>query len=210
MVRAPSCLFKFKEICVEPCNRSLHILEPSLSLSCICFSGENTTPSTATEDHGEWRWSCSPEQSATVGYRNQQQLWSGSRKHYWTRYICFGLQGRSKDYILLTWYILIDMQLLYFLTVTRVWLIYVDTTWNPEPEWTGGIYFEQVRWPVSLVLSRRALTKYQLIFRHLFHCKHVKRQLCAAWQIHQVYFVFRTSFVLQKLKFQYLLVLYLL
>lgn len=69
----------------------------------------------------------------------------------------------------------------------------------------GGIYFEQVRWPVSLVLSRRALTKYQLIFRHLFHCKHVKRQLCAAWQIHQVHFVFRTSFVLQKPKFQYLL-----
>lgn len=44
----------------------------------------------------------------------------------------------------------------------------------------------KVRWPVSLVLSRRALTKYQLIFRHLFHCKHVRRQLCAAWQIHQL------------------------
>jgi gamma-tubulin complex component 2 len=40
-------------------------------------------------------------------------------------------------------------------------------------------------WPVSLVLSRRALTKYQLLFRHVFHCKHVERQLCAAWQTQQ-------------------------
>ncbi|KAG8390704.1 hypothetical protein BUALT_Bualt01G0111200 [Buddleja alternifolia] len=44
----------------------------------------------------------------------------------------------------------------------------------------------KVRWPLSLVISRKALTKYQLIFRFLFHCKHVNRQLCAAWQLHQV------------------------
>ncbi|CAA0837124.1 Gamma-tubulin complex component 2 [Striga hermonthica] len=43
----------------------------------------------------------------------------------------------------------------------------------------------KVRWPLSLVISRKALTKYQLIFRFLFHCKHVNRQLCAAWQLHQ-------------------------
>ncbi|KAM7514663.1 hypothetical protein LguiA_004246 [Lonicera macranthoides] len=43
----------------------------------------------------------------------------------------------------------------------------------------------KVQWPLSLVISRKALTKYQLIFRFLFHCKHVNRQLCAAWQIHQ-------------------------
>jgi len=42
-----------------------------------------------------------------------------------------------------------------------------------------------VQWPVSLVLSKRALTKYQLLFRHLFHCKHVERQLCQTWQQHQ-------------------------
>jgi gamma-tubulin complex component 2 len=40
-------------------------------------------------------------------------------------------------------------------------------------------------WPVSLVLSRRALTKYQLLFRHMFHCKHVERRLCATWQTWQ-------------------------
>lgn len=43
----------------------------------------------------------------------------------------------------------------------------------------------KVRWPLSLVISRKALTKYQLIFRHIFHCKHVERQLCATWQMHQ-------------------------
>ncbi|KAF7825883.1 gamma-tubulin complex component 2 isoform X1 [Senna tora] len=43
----------------------------------------------------------------------------------------------------------------------------------------------KVRWPLSIVLSRKALTKYQLIFRFLFHCKYVDRQLCGAWQVHQ-------------------------
>ena len=38
-----------------------------------------------------------------------------------------------------------------------------------------------VEWPLSLVLSKHALTKYQLLFRHLFHCKHVERQLSASW-----------------------------
>lgn len=43
----------------------------------------------------------------------------------------------------------------------------------------------KVQWPLSLIISRKALTKYQLIFRFLFHCKHVNRQLCVAWQLHQ-------------------------
>ncbi|AET01346.2 putative gamma-tubulin complex component protein [Medicago truncatula] len=43
----------------------------------------------------------------------------------------------------------------------------------------------KAHWPLSIVLSRKALTKYQLIFRFLFHCKHVDRQLCGAWQTHQ-------------------------
>ncbi|XP_058070199.1 gamma-tubulin complex component 2-like isoform X2 [Magnolia sinica] len=43
----------------------------------------------------------------------------------------------------------------------------------------------KVQWSLSLVISRKALTKYQLIFRFLFHCKHVNRQLCGAWQVHQ-------------------------
>jgi len=45
----------------------------------------------------------------------------------------------------------------------------------------------KVQWPLSLLISRKALTKYQLIFRLLFHCKHVSHQLCAAWQIQQVF-----------------------
>uniref|UniRef100_H3H2V3 Gamma tubulin complex component C-terminal domain-containing protein n=1 Tax=Phytophthora ramorum TaxID=164328 RepID=H3H2V3_PHYRM len=42
-----------------------------------------------------------------------------------------------------------------------------------------------VKWPLSLVISCGALTKYQLIFRHIFFCKHVERQLCDAWLSHQ-------------------------
>ncbi|KAL5134132.1 Gamma-tubulin complex component 2 [Glycine soja] len=44
----------------------------------------------------------------------------------------------------------------------------------------------KVHWPLSIVLSSKALIKYQLLFRFLFHCKHVDRQLCGAWQVHQV------------------------
>ncbi|KAJ3685052.1 hypothetical protein LUZ61_014216 [Rhynchospora tenuis] len=43
----------------------------------------------------------------------------------------------------------------------------------------------KVQWPLSLVISRKALTKYQMIFRLLFHCKHVSCQLFTAWQLHQ-------------------------
>ena len=39
----------------------------------------------------------------------------------------------------------------------------------------------EVSWPLSLLLSKHAITKYQLLFRHLFHCKHVERQLSSSW-----------------------------
>ena len=40
-------------------------------------------------------------------------------------------------------------------------------------------------WPLNLILSKRAMTKYQLIFRHLFFCKAVELQLMQAWHLHQ-------------------------
>lgn len=43
----------------------------------------------------------------------------------------------------------------------------------------------KVQWPLALVVSCGALTKYQMIFRHLFFCKHVERRLCDAWRNHQ-------------------------
>lgn len=44
----------------------------------------------------------------------------------------------------------------------------------------------QVGWPVSIVLSRRAITKYQLLARLLFFSKHVERRLLQAWSAHQM------------------------
>ncbi|XP_078284741.1 gamma-tubulin complex component 2 [Rhinoraja longicauda] len=38
-----------------------------------------------------------------------------------------------------------------------------------------------VKWPLSLILNRKALTRYQMLFRHMFYCKHVDRQLCSVW-----------------------------
>lgn len=39
----------------------------------------------------------------------------------------------------------------------------------------------EVQWPVSLVLNHIAISKYQMLFRQLFYCKHVERQLCRVW-----------------------------
>lgn len=39
----------------------------------------------------------------------------------------------------------------------------------------------EVQWPLSLILSKKALTKYQMLFRHLFYAKHVERLLCHLW-----------------------------
>ena len=43
----------------------------------------------------------------------------------------------------------------------------------------------QVGWPVSLVLSRRAITKYQLLSRLLYFSKHVELKVQTSWQDHQ-------------------------
>lgn len=39
----------------------------------------------------------------------------------------------------------------------------------------------QVKWPLSLVISRKCLFKYQMLFRHLFFCRNVERELCGTW-----------------------------
>ncbi|KAI5641154.1 spc97 / spc98 family domain-containing protein [Phthorimaea operculella] len=44
----------------------------------------------------------------------------------------------------------------------------------------------EVKWPVSLVLNHKAIACYQMIFRHLFYCKHVERLLCRVWLYNKV------------------------
>jgi gamma-tubulin complex component 2 len=43
----------------------------------------------------------------------------------------------------------------------------------------------KVQWPLSLVISNKAINKYQLIFRHLLFQKYVETSLEKAWSIHQ-------------------------
>jgi gamma-tubulin complex component 2 len=42
-----------------------------------------------------------------------------------------------------------------------------------------------VGWPLSIVLSRRVITKYQLLSRLLYFSKHVERRLLTTWMSHQ-------------------------
>lgn len=39
----------------------------------------------------------------------------------------------------------------------------------------------QVDFPVSLIISKKSITKYQLIFRHLFYLKFLERNLSQTW-----------------------------
>jgi len=41
------------------------------------------------------------------------------------------------------------------------------------------------QWPLSLVLSRSAIGKYQLLFRHLLFARYVERAVCQCWVAHQ-------------------------
>lgn len=44
----------------------------------------------------------------------------------------------------------------------------------------------EVKWPLSLVINRRVLACYQMLFRHLFYCKHVERLLGNVWTLNKV------------------------
>lgn len=44
----------------------------------------------------------------------------------------------------------------------------------------------KVHWPLSLILNKKSLTCYQMIFRHLFYCKHVDRMICQVWRANKV------------------------
>ena len=43
----------------------------------------------------------------------------------------------------------------------------------------------KVRWPLTLIISKKSINKYQLIFRHLLQCKYVEKFLENAWLQHQ-------------------------
>ena len=48
-----------------------------------------------------------------------------------------------------------------------------------------------VTFPLSLVISRKALTKYQLLFRHLLYLKYIEQLLCNTWTEHVKSFYWR-------------------
>ncbi|XP_034658527.1 gamma-tubulin complex component 2 homolog, partial [Drosophila subobscura] len=41
----------------------------------------------------------------------------------------------------------------------------------------------EAKWPCSIVLNHMAISKYQMLFRQLFYCKHAERQICQIWKL---------------------------
>jgi gamma-tubulin complex component 2 len=53
-----------------------------------------------------------------------------------------------------------------------------DTYFSNQEKYKGLETFSldyRVKWPLTLIISRRSLIRYQIIFRHLFYCKYVER-----------------------------------
>lgn len=46
------------------------------------------------------------------------------------------------------------------------------------------VFNYDVKWPVSLILNRKAIACYQMLFRHLFYCKYIERRLCRLLTFH--------------------------
>lgn len=66
---------------------------------------------------------------------------------------------------------------------------YSTPKWQKKPILTvieSFAFSYEVRWPLSLILNRRSLACYQMIFRHLFYCKHVERMMCQVWRSNKV------------------------
>lgn len=45
----------------------------------------------------------------------------------------------------------------------------------------------RIQWPVSLIITETDMLKYQFMFRYLFYCKHVERELEGCWQNHSLH-----------------------
>ncbi|XP_035208596.1 gamma-tubulin complex component 2-like [Stegodyphus dumicola] len=43
----------------------------------------------------------------------------------------------------------------------------------------------EVKWPLSLVINGKALACYQILFRHLFYCKHIENILGRVWSLNK-------------------------
>lgn len=43
----------------------------------------------------------------------------------------------------------------------------------------------KMKWPLTLIVSKKAINKYQLLFRHLLQCKYVEKYLENVWLQHQ-------------------------
>ncbi|KAK2587013.1 hypothetical protein KPH14_010977 [Odynerus spinipes] len=68
------------------------------------------------------------------------------------------------------------------------------------------VFNYEVKWPVSLIINRKAIACYQMLFRHLLHCKYIERILCRVWIsnkiaktfTHEVAMAYRQTFSLRQ------------
>ncbi|VDK33059.1 unnamed protein product [Taenia asiatica] len=58
----------------------------------------------------------------------------------------------------------------------------VDTIIDMDPSALEAFSLDyKVEWPTALVINRLVIDRYQMLFRHLFYCRHVERHLSTSW-----------------------------
>ncbi|KAH9281737.1 Gamma-tubulin complex component 2 [Echinococcus granulosus] len=58
----------------------------------------------------------------------------------------------------------------------------VDTIIDMDPSALEALSLDyKVEWPTALVINRPVIDRYQMLFRHLFYCRHVERHLSTSW-----------------------------
>ena len=88
-------------------------------------------------------------------------------------------------------------------------LLFLDYFLQTDKVLTGieaFVFNYDVKWPVSLVINRKAIACYQMLFRHIFYCKHIERKLCRVWVsnkiaktfTHQTAMSYRQAFSLRQ------------
>ncbi|VDD79405.1 unnamed protein product [Mesocestoides corti] len=59
---------------------------------------------------------------------------------------------------------------------------FVDTIIDMDPSTLEAFSLDyKVEWPTALVINRPVIDRYQMLFRHLFYCRHVERHLSSSW-----------------------------
>uniref|UniRef100_A0A158QGF3 Gamma-tubulin complex component n=1 Tax=Rodentolepis nana TaxID=102285 RepID=A0A158QGF3_RODNA len=114
---------------------------------------------------------------------------------------------------LLTGVVAVVVYIVTFVHVVHISILFCDTIVDVDPSTLEAFSLDYiVDWPTVLVINRLVLDRYQLLFRHLFYCRHVERHLSSSWAMRKAArratdvgaLAFNTAFILGQRMLTYI------